>query len=312
MNEPCKNVLGKWGWFIVTCFLLVILCGCESTVNIPDSNLRRVLKDALGGPHKRLTVSSLANLKSLIAYRREIHSLEGLQHCVNLTQLFLHNPLPSDSAFRDEWGLYLSQEENRISDLRPLSGLVHLEILTLSHNQVTDIHPLAGLKNLQTLWLEGNGIQDFNPLSNLTHLKELCVWNYDRQYAPRNGLETNRFIDLAPLSSLVRLEVFRASRCEISEIGPISQLVELKELSLFENKVQEVTPLAHLKNLQTLSLAGNQIEDIRPLEGLSELKYLNLSGNPITDWEPLLKMEKLVRQRVHGAPPEVLEKIKQD
>src|SRR3972149_3886023 len=126
--------------------------------------------------------------------------------------------------------------------------------MALSHNQVTDIRPLAGLKNLRSLWLEGNGIRDFGALRRMTQLRELRIWNEDRQYAPKNGLQSNRFTDLTPVRSLIGLEVLYAASCEVSDISPLFGLVKLRKLSLSSNKIVDISPLAGLHELQFLYL----------------------------------------------------------
>ena len=64
-------------------------------VNIPDANLRAVIRDALDKPRLApITVTDMASLTTLDASRRNIHDLTGLESATNLTMLNLtDNPL---------------------------------------------------------------------------------------------------------------------------------------------------------------------------------------------------------------------------
>ena len=50
----------------------------------------------------------------------------------------------------------LSLEENKISDIKPLSNLTKLTSLYLRENQISDIKPLSNLTNLTYLYLVEN------------------------------------------------------------------------------------------------------------------------------------------------------------
>ena len=66
-------------------------------VNIPDANLRSVIRDALGKSRfAPITVTDMASLTTLDASNRNIRELEGLESATNLTELNLtDNPLSS-------------------------------------------------------------------------------------------------------------------------------------------------------------------------------------------------------------------------
>ena len=66
-------------------------------------------------------------------------------------------------------------------DLRPLTNLVQLEVLSLEGNGITDITPLSHLTKLRILHLKHNYIEDFSPVLNLPNLvqflyDEVCDW----------------------------------------------------------------------------------------------------------------------------------------
>jgi internalin A len=64
-------------------------------------------------------------------------------------------------------------ENNSVSDISPLSGLVNLTYLMLRGNGISDISALAGMTNLASLYLYGNTISDISSLAGLTKLTYL-------------------------------------------------------------------------------------------------------------------------------------------
>ena len=91
----------------------------EAGVNIPDANLRAKLEPVLDkGAGEAITDTELATLSGVLdASASNISDLTGLQHCTNLTQLYLYN--------------------NQISDISLLSNLTNLTDLSLEGNPLT-------------------------------------------------------------------------------------------------------------------------------------------------------------------------------
>ena len=102
----------------------------DAVVQIPDPNLRAAIAEVLGkSPNAPITVREMAGLDSLgrdFARGRGIRDSTGLQFATNL-----------------EW---LDLQDNQISDLSPLIGLINLRVLILNNNSVSDISPLKRLK----------------------------------------------------------------------------------------------------------------------------------------------------------------------
>ena len=59
--------------------------------------------------------------------------------------------------------LYLDGKQ--ISDVGPLSSLVHFIVLSLDYNQISDMSPLSDLVHLMVLDLNYNQISDLQPLA---------------------------------------------------------------------------------------------------------------------------------------------------
>jgi len=184
-----------------------------------------------------------------------VANLEGLQYLRNLSGFH---------AFGHE-----------IGDLSPLSGLVHLENLILTHNQVSDLGSLSELINLRWLHLAHNQVRDLSPLSGLVSLEFLTLNN-------------NQISDPSPLSALVNLGLLTLGSNQLNgNIAPLVELVNLSSLCLRNTQISDLTLLSGLVNLRTLSLDRNQISDLRPLSGLTNLSLLTLSHNQITDFSPI-------------------------
>ena len=128
----------------------------EAEVNLPDPNLRAAIETALGkASGAPIVLSDMARLTWLIARNANITDLTGLEHATHLIELYLDGGEVAPGT----WG-----NSNSVSDLSPLAGLTHLEILDLWVNSVSDISVLAGLTNLKGLGLLGNNITDLSPL----------------------------------------------------------------------------------------------------------------------------------------------------
>ena len=108
-------------------------------VSIPDTNLRAVVRSALGlSEGDTITQQKMQGLITLYAGSSGIADLTGLEHATSLG--------------------YLRLERNSISDISSLSGLTNLTSLLLYENSIGDISSVAGLTNLTTLWLFDNSV----------------------------------------------------------------------------------------------------------------------------------------------------------
>ena len=295
-------------------------------VNFPDPNLEAAIREAINKPEGPITDEDLAGLTELDASDSGISDLTGIEHCVNLEELYLrHNEMTSINPIGELTNLRkLDLSENRIVDISPLSrltnlewlnlwinqidkisplsGLTNLQWLSLGHNRISDISPLAGLTNLQQLWLDGNQISDISPLSSLVKLQQLwlAINQVDDLSPLRNltnlrslNLGSNRINDLSSLSNLTHLEGLNLWANRISDLTPLSNLTNLKGLTLNGNKVSDLSPLSNLTNLQKLRLENNQISDLGPLGNLNNLRWLELSNNQISDLSPLSSLTNL-------------------
>ncbi|MBC1904653.1 KxYKxGKxW signal peptide domain-containing protein, partial [Listeria innocua] len=160
----------------------------------PDAALANAVAGELSkSPSDIVTQSDLDSIVSLLLSSENVANISGLEHLVNLTDLYLYDNQISDinalSGLSNLTTLELGS--NEISDISALSGLSNLTDLYLYDNQISDINALSGLSNLTTLELGSNEISDISALSGLSNLTDHL------------GLNDNHISDISMLSNLV-------------------------------------------------------------------------------------------------------------
>ena len=218
---------------------LLITPASAQVVEIFDSNLRQVIREALNLPaNAPITQQEMLKLESLDAGgNRNITNLTGLKHATNIKHLGLyHNPITDIGPLAhltqlegfNLWGCRIADlnplrnlenlsgiilGNNRISDLSPLSELTSLTFIELESNQISDVSPLAGLINLTGLQLDGNQIVDFSPLANLVNLEQLWI-------------NDNFGVDISPLAHLNITDFRYDEVCDLPPFPPITERIE--------------------------------------------------------------------------------------
>ncbi|EPH5443616.1 leucine-rich repeat domain-containing protein, partial [Listeria monocytogenes] len=249
----------------------------------PDANLAEFIQRVLQKPNVSAPVTqdelnSVENISADSGLYDNIASIEGVQYLNNLTELRLESL------------------DNSVSDLRPLSGLIKLEVISFYHSQISDLSPLSGLINLTSLTINDNKISDLSPLSNLSNLNKLDIsGNQISDLSPLSGLINltslaitgNKISDLSPLSNLSNLNKLDIRVNQISDLSPLSGLISLVDLHLSVNQITDISALSDLTNLRSLDIDHNQIIDLSSLSNLTNLKRLHLVDNQISSITPL-------------------------
>ena len=238
-------------------FLTIVLgdVAFAQVVEIPDPNLRRLVREALNLPNDApVTVRDMRQLTELKVQNTGIENLDGLEHAVNLRRLWIGS--------------------NSLSDLSPISHCSKLEDLGISDCGISDISALQGLVNLLRVNIGGNSIHDLQPLKSLINLEHLLIYQ-------------NPISDITPLVNLQKLKRLWAWNCQISDISTLKHLAGLTELNLAGNKIVDISPLFNLTLITRLFLNHNRIADIVPLASLTRLKWLEIQNNNIANHSPL-------------------------
>ncbi|GKT19425.1 hypothetical protein ADUPG1_011503, partial [Aduncisulcus paluster] len=124
-----------------------------------------------------------------------------------------HSVLGSLSGVEEQL-VELTLQDNIISDISALSGMVNLTYLHLYNNQISDVSPLENLVNLTFLELGSNQITSIDSLSNMEDLVYLCL--YDNN---------------------------------ISDISALSGMINLTSLYLYSNNISDITALSGMGDL---------------------------------------------------------------
>ena len=259
-------------------------------VQIPDTNLRAAIAEALGkSPDALITVQEMEELGILEARNRGIRDLTGLQFARNLNRLNLDDNEISDlSPIAGLIGLReLRLNNNPVSDLSALSGLENLRLLKLEHTLVSDLFPLKSLKNLSRLEFGGTAVSDLSPLAGLINLETLRFY----------GASVS---DLSPLAGLTNLNHITFANNTLSDLSPLAGLINLSHIVTWGSPISDLSPLAGLTKLEFIEIGGAEISDLTPLTGLTGLKELHLHVNNISDISPLARLTRLTRLNLQG------------
>ena len=218
-------------------------------VNVPDANFKAALNAAIAAKTsttrsatQNITFGEMKTLSGLVPQDafsgKGISSLEGAQFLQTATILYFNN--------------------NQITDLAPLAGLVNAQRFYLRSNQITDLAPLANLTKLQRVDLNHN-----HNLTSISHLQGI------------DGLvEVNvggtRVGDIASLAGKNRLQFFHVDAMQGGarpDLTPISNLPALLSVNTGHTRYthEELVVLKDAPALARLNVSGNNVYDLKAL-----------------------------------------------
>lgn len=194
--------------------------------------------------------------------------LERLTGMAALKELHLPGPI---------WNRNADGGKNRSAELKYLSGLTTLEVLTFSYHfldriRFTDagLTAIAELKNLRELAIRQTAVNGASiaPFTNL-HALDVTLTRFDD-----NGL--------AKLAAMQRMKRLWLGDTLITDAGAraLASMTQLEDLDLHGTAITDAA-LAHvaaLKSLKRINLMGADISDagLQHLRGLTGLEELNL------------------------------------
>ncbi|TWT50304.1 Internalin-A precursor [Rubripirellula amarantea] len=223
-----------------------------------------------------ILAEDVATISRVVAKRKGIKSLAGLEHCKRIMLLDLAGNEIADLNPLSELKLLQSVtiSKNKISDLSPIKGLKSMQLLDLSENQVADLSAIEGMSNLRTLYVSGNKIDDLSSLAKLTKL-----WSVD--------FSTNQVSDLAPIANLKWLSTLNADGNQVESLTPLKGLGELDLMMIRRNKIRDLTPLIEMCEADfngdrkfapylDIYISGNPIDDATLNEQIQRLQALGV------------------------------------
>ena len=182
--------------------------------------------------------------------------------------------------------------------IQSLTPLLDLESLTIATCPVTDaiLPMLAEFQGLQVLSLSGNTDiygKDFKKLTAKGAFRNLRELHVDGSKFGFYGMEQ--------LNKLTKLEVLRASGCEV--VGKALNLAgcdELKVLDLSRNTMVDdnLKGISRLKKLEELRLERMSLTDecLNSIKTMKQLKILDLEGTRVTPDAIKLLKEKFLKE----------------
>lgn len=221
-------------------------------VTFPDPNLEQLIRDETGISSGDITDFDLRGITELTASDLGIADLQGLEYCLDLVSLELHdNPIDDDSH------------------LDVLASLPVLTELTLNGTSLTDLAPLADLSSLTHLVLADAPIDDLAPLASLTSLEQLQL----------NDLAIT---DLTPLTGIASLTYLALYQCAgITSFATVGTMTQLTTLRAHDVATAELGPLSVLDGLEVLEIDGCRAHDLDDLLGLTQLQSLSVYRMPL-------------------------------
>ena len=341
---------------LALCMTMLMLLGCvsaqqdaataEKEITFPDSNLEVVLRRAIPKYTGPIHASDLKEITSLSIAGRNVGDLTGLEHCVNLRRLEIHN--------------------SRVTDVSPLALLPGLSVLVIDLGQISDASLLESLPNLtvfsavtipdknleaairdelekprgpiytselagltslsiagwnvislgglehcvdlERLEIHDSRVKDISVLASLHNLSELVM-------------EPDQIRDMSPLKSLTDLTVFLAAVFPDANLeatvrerinkpeGPLytSELEDITSLSIAGTDIADIGRLEYCVNLEKLDIHNSLVEDVSPLASLTKLTELVIDVDQMEDESPLARLTGLTVFRVVTLPDPELE-----
>ena len=180
----------------------------NEAVIIEDPNLEIAIRQAINKPTGEIMQDDMEKLLFIEVRDKNIDSLVGLEHAINLESLIINS------------------SNNNISDLSPLTNLIKLQCLEISNSNISDTSALSDLPKLDVLDLSNNDVNDLRPLENLLQLRVL-------------RLGDNNVKDIKPLSKLTELDKLILNNNNINDISPLLPFDTFDEINIDNNPLWE-------------------------------------------------------------------------
>ncbi len=232
-----------------------------------------------------------------------------------------------------------------ISDLTPLSNLIHLEKIDISNTKITDLNILSKLIELKEINCSHLGITDLTPVGSLSNLEKLDISFTSINQLPLMGcnkLETlyadNTDINgLLTIANLKNLKLIYADNTKLDKMAVslfkvrkpetvvVYQSDELKKWwnlldNNWKNIFKEKVPfkkepgrlqLAEMSYITELDLKNNSgIRGLKPLEMLTQLEVLKFTDTDVMDLVALKNLTNLTKLKCARNPIRSLEPVK--
>jgi len=235
-------------------------------IDIPDPGLKAVIHETLGQGEETISLENMRTLIRLDARDRNIRSLAGLEHAVNLNFLHLdNNQLEDISQVTSLTNLsQLSLNSNLLTGLPSLKALTQLEYLEVNANQIKDLSFLDSMSNLKDLWLHGNPLHQVKFPPGLTSLRQLELSNCE--------ITTFEFSD-----DWKNLVILNLAQNQLTDLPFTPGAARLSILDVKFNQLTRLELPGFLENLTFVDASANPLNQVHADTTLIQLKYLGIS-----------------------------------
>ena len=227
-------------------------------ITIPDATLKRALNTAIGISSSLVnshvpTEGELSKITRLNVTNPA--SLTGLDHCPNLTQLYLY-----------------STTSTKTLDMEQIRLCTDLAILTIEKYKLDNPVALANLKKLNELRLVNNQIASSEFLKSLNLVTRLEIID-------------NLIGDAGFLNSMPRVEWLTLRNCNISDFSVLENTYGFRTVDVSNNHITSLDWINKNTTVQTLNASSNNINGTVALSGLTILLSIDASNNLITGFQ---------------------------
>jgi len=188
-------------------------------------------------------------------------------------------------AVMDVESVDLSQN-SLLQNVEPLSALINLQVLNISHTSIADLSPLRNLTGLVELNASYTPVEDATPLRYSDGMLKL-------------NLSFTKIKDLGFLERMTHLERLELRNTQVSDFAALEYLTTLKMLDLAGTGMATVAPVATLSNLTELNISGTMIDDLNPIAPLKQINTLYLDSSRVVQLLPLKSMDGLQKVSVN-------------
>ncbi|SMG10945.1 hypothetical protein SAMN05661096_00365 [Marivirga sericea] len=175
---------------------------------------------------------------------------------------------------------FIDLSHTGIEDIAPLSSLTELKHLNISYTAIKNLSFLRYAENMEHLDISFTPVEKIDELENLKALKELHL----------SGADISDFKVLAHFQKLSKVDL---SETFFNEPEVFSEMKMLEELNMAKSNLSSLNNRMSPETLKRLDVSFAFISDLSPLENYQKLQILNINNTQVENLEPLQSLKKL-------------------
>jgi len=178
---------------------------------------------------------------------------------------------------------YVNLSHTKIESIAPLSSLTELQQLIIAHTTIKELSYLRYAEKMRHLDVSFTPVQKIDALENLGNLVVLNLSGADvrdfdvlKNFSKLNKLDLSETFFNQPevFTEMTSLEKLNMSRSNLSNLTEQMSPKTLKDLDISFAYISDLSPLKSYENLKILNINNTQVEDLTPLESLGTLEKI--------------------------------------